>query len=65
MNAIDLTGAAGDAALAADLEQRAAENIKRVVRAPAAEPDWAAAPEAPHRILAFCETKTVWHPMGV
>ena len=65
VNAIDLTGAAGDTELAADLEVRAAENTKRVLRAPAAEPDWTAVPDGPHRILAFCETKTVWHPIGV
>ena len=65
VNAIDLTGAAGDTELAADLEVRAAENTKRVLRAPATEPDWSAVPDGPHRILAFCETKTVWHPMGV
>ena len=65
VNAIDLTGAAGDTELAADLEVRAAENTKRVLRAPAAEPDWTAVPDGPHRILAFCETKTVWHPVGV
>jgi hypothetical protein len=38
--------------------------VTRVVRAPASEPDFTAAPN-PRRILAFCETKTVWHPMGV
>ena len=40
---IDLTGVA-DAELAADLEVAAAENLKRVLRAPAAEPDWTAEP---------------------
>ncbi|MBV9950670.1 MAG: aldehyde dehydrogenase family protein [Acidimicrobiia bacterium] len=65
VNAIDLTGAAGDTDLAVDLEVRAAENTKRVLRSPAAEPDWTATPDGPRRILAFCETKTVWHPMGV
>ena len=40
VNAIDLTGIAGDAALATDLEVAAADNLKRVRRAPAAEPDW-------------------------
>jgi len=56
---------AGDRALAADLEGRAAENTKRVLRAPAAEPDWTATPRGPQRILAFCEIKTVWHPIGL
>ncbi len=40
VNAIDLTGIAGDTALATDLEVAAADNLKRVRRAPAAEPDW-------------------------
>ncbi len=64
VNGLDLTGVAGDAALAADLEARAAENTKRLHRAPGAEPDWTAAPDGPHRILTWCETKTVWHPVG-
>jgi hypothetical protein len=29
-----------------------------------ADEDWAAAPE-PRRMLAFLETKTVWHPVGI
>ena len=41
---IDLTGAAGDAETATALEVAAAENLKRVRRAPAAEPDWTADP---------------------
>ena len=64
VNAIDLTGVAGDAELAADLEVRAAENTKRVLRLRPASADWSAVPDGPHRILTFCETKTVWHPMG-
>ena len=46
VNAIDLTGLAGDAdALAhGSLEEAAAENLKRVRRAPAAEPDWTRRP---------------------
>ncbi len=62
VNAIDLHGAAAGAAT--DLEQAAAENVKRVLRRPDAEPDWRADPD-PRRMLAFLETKTVWHPMGV
>jgi acyl-CoA reductase-like NAD-dependent aldehyde dehydrogenase len=62
VNAIDLTGVR-DPTLARDLEVAGAENVKRVVRPPADEPDWAKVAD-PHRILAFCETKTVWHPMG-
>lgn len=64
VNAIDLTGIAGDAQLATDLEVAAADNLKRVRRAPAAEPDWALPPGL-EPMTAFLETKTVWHPIGV
>jgi acyl-CoA reductase-like NAD-dependent aldehyde dehydrogenase len=63
VNAIDLTGV-GDPALATDLERTAADNLKRVVRPPAATPDWYADPGL-DRMLPFLETKTVWHPKGV
>jgi acyl-CoA reductase-like NAD-dependent aldehyde dehydrogenase len=63
VNALDLTGAAGDADLATALEREAAENLKRVLRAPAQEPDWTVEPGL-ERITAFLETKTVWHPIG-
>ena len=62
VNAVDLTGCAGSDSV--DLEQAAADNVKRVLRPPATEPDWRAAPD-PSRILAFTETKTVWHPVGL
>jgi acyl-CoA reductase-like NAD-dependent aldehyde dehydrogenase len=62
VNAIDLTGA--DPAQAVELEQAAAENVKRVLPAPAGEPDWTADPGI-RRLSAFLETKTVWHPMGI
>jgi acyl-CoA reductase-like NAD-dependent aldehyde dehydrogenase len=64
VNAIDLTGVAGDAALATDLEVAAADNLKRVRRAPATEPDWTDDPGL-EPITTFLETKTVWHPIGV
>ena len=64
VNAVDLTGVAGDAALAASLEEAAADNLKRVRRAPEAEPDWSAEPGL-EPMTAFLETKTVWHPIGV
>ena len=64
VNAIDLTGAAGDAELALAWEQAAAENLKRVRRPGASEPDWTADPGL-DRMTAFLETKTVWHPIGV
>ncbi|KUL38634.1 aldehyde dehydrogenase [Streptomyces sp. NRRL F-4489] len=60
VNALDLAGA--DAALAKELETAAADNLKRVLRPRAA--DWTADPGT-ERLLAFLETKTVWHPMGV
>jgi acyl-CoA reductase-like NAD-dependent aldehyde dehydrogenase len=63
VNAIDLTGLAGDPA-AAQLEEAAAENLKRVRRAPAAEPDWTQEPGL-DRMTACLETKTVWHPIGI
>ncbi|GAA5148172.1 aldehyde dehydrogenase family protein [Nocardioides marinquilinus] len=64
VNAIDLTGVAGDAALATELEVASADNLKRVRRAPAAEPDWTASPGL-DTMTDFVEIKTVWHPMGV
>ena len=64
VNAIDLCGVAGDADTAAALEVAAADNLKRVRRAPATEPDWAAAPSL-STMTDFLETKTVWHPIGV
>jgi acyl-CoA reductase-like NAD-dependent aldehyde dehydrogenase len=64
VNAIDLTGVAGNPGLATSLEAAAAENLKRVRRAPTAEPDWAADPGI-EAMTSFLETKTVWHPIGV
>jgi acyl-CoA reductase-like NAD-dependent aldehyde dehydrogenase len=64
VNAIDLTGVAGDADLARNLEIAAAENLKRVRRAPDAEPDWTQDPGI-EAMTTFLETKTVWHPIGV
>jgi len=67
VNAIDLTGAIGaDGVEWGALEAEAAGSVKRVVRPPLgdAEPDWAQLPDGPRRILAFTETKTVWHPKG-
>lgn len=67
VNAIDLTGLAGTPdreTQAVELEQSAAENLKRVRRPPAEEPDWLADPGL-EAMTAFLETKTVWHPIGV
>jgi len=63
VNGLDLAGV-DDADLARTLELAAADNVKRVRSAPRREPDWAPAPGDPHRMLTWCETKTVWHPMG-
>jgi acyl-CoA reductase-like NAD-dependent aldehyde dehydrogenase len=60
VNAIDLAGAPADAVT--ELQVAAADNLKRVVRPEAT--DWARTP-GPQRMLAFLETKTVWHPIGV
>ena len=59
VNAIDLTGA--EDATVAELEELAADNLKRV-RRPAAE-DWTADPGL-DRMTWTLETKTVWHPIG-
>jgi acyl-CoA reductase-like NAD-dependent aldehyde dehydrogenase len=59
VNAIDLCGASDS--LAEDLTVAAAENLKRVVRA--GEEDWTTNPGV-ERMLAYLETKTVWHPVG-
>ena len=55
VNAIDLTGIEGPTA---ELEQAAAENVKRVVRS-------SADAQSPWEIEGFLELKTVWHPIGL
>jgi acyl-CoA reductase-like NAD-dependent aldehyde dehydrogenase len=62
VDALDLAGAPTE--LLVELEQAAVSNVKRVLRPDRGGPDWAAAP-TPRRMLAFLETKTVWHPVGV
>jgi acyl-CoA reductase-like NAD-dependent aldehyde dehydrogenase len=59
VNGLDLTGA--DEVLAKELEGAAADNLKRVFRPQAV--DYSADPGT-HRLTAFLETKTVWHPTG-
>jgi acyl-CoA reductase-like NAD-dependent aldehyde dehydrogenase len=54
VNAIDLCGANGDAR---ELEELAAENVKRIVRG-------GADTQSPWEISSFLELKTVWHPVG-
>jgi acyl-CoA reductase-like NAD-dependent aldehyde dehydrogenase len=55
VNALDLAGADGEVA---ELEQLAADNVKRVVRGSADS-------QSPWEVAAFLELKTVWHPIGV
>ena len=62
VDALDLAGA--PASLLVELERAAVTNVKRVLRPGAAESDWTEAP-TPRRMLAFLETKTVWHPIGL
>jgi hypothetical protein len=72
VDALDLAGVAGTDVDWGTLEAAAASSITRVVRPagsapssePAEEPDWTATPDGPRRVLAFTETKTVWHPKG-
>jgi acyl-CoA reductase-like NAD-dependent aldehyde dehydrogenase len=61
INAIDLTGVT-DPDLARTLEERAADNLKRVIRP--VTTDWGAEPGI-DRMTTFLETKTVWHPTGI
>jgi acyl-CoA reductase-like NAD-dependent aldehyde dehydrogenase len=64
VNAIDLTGV--EPAARVELERLAAENVKRVFPAydSTGEDDWTLVPGIT-RMLAFLETKTVWHPVGI
>ena len=62
MNAVDAFGAEPD--MIQDIEQEAAAGVKRVVRPPGGEIDWAGA-QSPYAIAAFTEIKTVWHPKGL
>jgi acyl-CoA reductase-like NAD-dependent aldehyde dehydrogenase len=64
VNAIDLAGVAGDDERARALETEAAENLKRVLRPAAREPDWTSEPGF-DRLTYYLETKTVWHPVGI
>jgi acyl-CoA reductase-like NAD-dependent aldehyde dehydrogenase len=62
VNALDLAGV--EPAAAVELERAAAQTVKRVLPAPASEPDWTADPGT-GRLSRFLELKTVWHPVGV
>jgi len=61
VNALDTTGVPRE--LRGKVEKLSAENVKRVHRAPQADP-FAEEAQSPYEITAFVEYKTVWHPMG-
>jgi len=61
VNAIDVTGVPED--LLTQTERLAAENVKRVHRAPGGD-FFAASAQSPYEVTALMELKTVWHPMG-
>jgi acyl-CoA reductase-like NAD-dependent aldehyde dehydrogenase len=61
VNAIDVTGVPEE--LSSQVEELAAENVKRVHRAPDADP-FSEAAQSPYEVTALMEFKTVWHPMG-
>jgi acyl-CoA reductase-like NAD-dependent aldehyde dehydrogenase len=61
VNAIDVTGV--PEVLLPEIEQLAAENVKRVHRAPAIDV-FSPLAQTPYEITALMEFKTVWHPMG-
>ncbi len=59
---LDLAGA--PAGLVAEFERAAAGNVKRVTGGGHGDVDWSVPPGV-GRLLAFVETKTVWHPVGI
>jgi acyl-CoA reductase-like NAD-dependent aldehyde dehydrogenase len=61
VNAIDVTGVPQD--LRAQVEELSADNVKRITRAPDADP-FSPEAQSPYEITALMEFKTVWHPMG-
>ena len=61
VNALDLSGCPDE--LAAEVETSAAENVKRVHRAPDVDA-YDPRAQSPYEITALLELKTVWHPMG-
>jgi acyl-CoA reductase-like NAD-dependent aldehyde dehydrogenase len=57
VNAIDCAGCSDEQV--ADVERRAAANVKRIVRVKDRHE------VSPYAVTAFMEMKTVWHPIGV
>jgi acyl-CoA reductase-like NAD-dependent aldehyde dehydrogenase len=60
VNALDTAGVPED--LLPQVDELAAENVKRLVRADG-DTDWFV-DESPYAVTAFMEMKTVWHPIG-
>jgi acyl-CoA reductase-like NAD-dependent aldehyde dehydrogenase len=61
VNGIDVTGVPED--LLPQVEELAAENVKRVVRGADVDP-FSEDAQSPYEVTALMEFKTVWHPMG-
>jgi acyl-CoA reductase-like NAD-dependent aldehyde dehydrogenase len=61
VNAVDATGVPDE--LRQELEELSAENVKRVHRAPDADP-FSDEAQSPYEVTALVEFKTVWHPVG-
>jgi acyl-CoA reductase-like NAD-dependent aldehyde dehydrogenase len=61
VNAIDVAGVPEH--LLMEVEQAAADNVKRVVRGDGRDP-FSDAAQSPYAVTAFMEMKTVWHPKG-
>ncbi len=61
VNALDVTGV--DPQMRAEVDDLAAENVKRVHAAPAVDPFDPRA-QSPYEVSALMEIKTVWHPKG-
>jgi acyl-CoA reductase-like NAD-dependent aldehyde dehydrogenase len=61
VNALDVTGVPPD--LIVEVETLAAENVKRIHRAPEGDP-FSDSAQSPYEIAALMEFKTVWHPIG-
>jgi len=61
VNAIDVTGVREE--LLPQVEELAAENVKRVHRGPDGDP-FSPEAQSPYEITALMEFKTVWHPIG-
>jgi acyl-CoA reductase-like NAD-dependent aldehyde dehydrogenase len=61
VNALDVTGVPED--LVPQVEELAAENVKRIHRGPDVDP-FSSEAQSPYEVTALMEFKTVWHPIG-